>query len=91
METTPFEHGISHLQLEELNGYTKCLRDFHALIGRLTEYNPDKRFIDSLVLLDKIAATNKKNMDLLLKSTQELDELKVNILSGAKHQNQNEQ
>ncbi|MEO7048958.1 MAG: hypothetical protein ABI091_26885 [Ferruginibacter sp.] len=57
-----FEHGfkneIPKLDVHAIKGYQKCLTHFYSLIAEMTEYNPAKRMIDAVVLLDKISATS---------------------------------
>ena len=53
------------LDVNGVNGYTKCLSHLYLKISELTEFNPAKRMIDAVVLLDIIVATNAELHELM--------------------------
>lgn len=89
MENKPFEHGyknpLTEKSMSEILGYSKALRDFFNEVKDLTQFNPDKRFIDSVALLDKIGATSKELAAIFEKEKQLIDDMAAKILSGTKN------
>lgn len=76
----PFTHDITSEQPEQILGYTKCLQNFFDQIKSMTDFNPDKRYIDSVVLLEKITATLGKNEAILDKARGQLNDLKNTLM-----------
>lgn len=44
--------------VDKVNGYLYCLQDLLKYMEQLTEFNPSKRFIDSVDILNAITETN---------------------------------
>lgn len=88
MENKPFDHGyqnpISEKSMSEILGYIKCLRDLYNHVKDETQFNPDKRFIDSVTILDKITATSGELEAIFEKERTLLDEMATKILSATK-------
>lgn len=56
--STPFKHNLTSDNLAGLYGYGDCLKGLLQYIHETTGFNPEKRYIDSVDLLDKIAASS---------------------------------
>ena len=56
----PFDHGFkdTDIDIKGINGFMKCLNSVYNHIAEVTEFNPAKRMIDAVDILDKIAATS---------------------------------
>lgn len=55
-----------------INGYTQCLNEVYKHIAAVTEFNPAKRFIDAVDILDKIAATNGELSQLMAEEAENI-------------------
>jgi hypothetical protein len=82
----PFNHGytdpLTEKSMNEMLGYTKALRDIYNYIKDTTAFNPEKRFIDSVPLLDKIGATNGAFSTIFTKEQELLQQLEKTINNG---------
>lgn len=62
MEQTiaPFEHGFTdkEIDINGIRGFGKCLSELYKYLAQKTEFNPEKRMIDAVDLLEKISATS---------------------------------
>lgn len=67
----PYNNGRPNIQ--EMNGYTKCLMDLMNYIQGVTEDNPEKRMIDSVQILEKITETCKEFSAIFEKEKAQLD------------------
>ena len=76
------QETFSPTDIYEVNGYMKAMQDFLQLIGDVTEYNPAKRFIDSVPLCDAIADTNKALQAVQINAGKELIEMANNELKA---------
>ena len=56
----PFKAPISDKEAQQIFGYTKALHGLQKKLEELTEWNPNKRMIDALVLLEAITDTNEE-------------------------------
>lgn len=85
MEAKPFalnfEQPFDLIDVNGLRGYQMCLREILQHVQDATEWNPAKRMIDSVQLLERITETNEEIGKLLIKAGQQsVDALKE--LSG---------
>lgn len=57
-----FKHGftepITALQVNEMAGYMSALRGLYNQLAEMTEFKPEKRMVDAVILLDMISATS---------------------------------
>lgn len=56
---------IYHHEDAYLTGYTHCLSEVLAYLQEQTQYDKQKRFIDVVPILEKIAATSQKLSEIL--------------------------
>lgn len=69
METvTAFKHNFTEENVEEIMAFSKALSEMLNFIKEKTEFNPTKRMIDAVDILDKIAVTSKELTILLQKA-----------------------
>jgi len=68
-----FETAFGVLDYNGIQGYTNCLGELHKYIESVTQFNPAKRMIDAVPLLDKIAATNDELAEILKKERETLE------------------
>jgi len=58
---TSFKHDFTHEgtaeRVNEMSGYLQALQSVFHYVGEITEYNPEKRYIDAAALIEKITAT----------------------------------
>jgi len=83
-----FETAFGVLDYNGIAGYTNCLSELHKYIERTTQFNPAKRMIDAVPLLDKIAATNDELAKLLKKEREKLEEVGLGFLLSDGEQNE---
>lgn len=59
---TPFDHPFNtpEIDIKTMNGYLSCLVALQRYIEKATEFNPGKRYIDAIDILNKITATNNE-------------------------------
>ncbi len=62
-----FNTPLSDEDFYRIQGFIECMREVYKHIEMVTNFEPEKRFIDSVPILDKIAATNKDLGELLTK------------------------
>ena len=64
-----FKHDLKKvdgsIDINEVGGYTKCLKSLLRFLEEETNFNPDKRFIDSVNILDRITNTNAELSELM--------------------------
>lgn len=78
MKTTSFNHNFTSKDVNAIMGYNKCLRDVYSLLAEKTEFNPAKRMVDAVDILEKIEATSDELSGLLEKAEIELKSQLVN-------------
>ncbi len=61
----PFRPDYTPDQIGEIIGYSKALQDFYQYIKVITEHKPEKRYIDSVPLLDGISKASGQISKLL--------------------------
>lgn len=61
--------------VDEIRGYNKCMQDVIDYLKEVTEFNPEKRMIDSVPLLDLIEESAKELAVILKKEEAELNAL----------------
>lgn len=71
-----FKTILGIVDIQGINGYTKCLKALYDFLAEETKFNPDNRYIDSVKLLDRITNTNEELSDLL---SQEILSIKDDI------------
>lgn len=75
-EMKPFDINIKNPSgdndINRIFGYQEAINAFYRYIAEQTEFNPEKRYIDAVLLLDKISATNAKLGQLLKEAEVEL-------------------
>ena len=60
-----FDTAFGVLDINGIQGYMQCMNAVYKHIEETTNFDPAKRMIDSVPLLDKIAATNAEFTKLL--------------------------
>lgn len=62
----PFRHTFTSApsEIQAVNGYLLCLTALMERLKELTEFKPEKRYIDSVELLDAITETNNELLKL---------------------------
>lgn len=81
----PFDHGFKESKLygiidvDGINGYSKCLADVIKHIRDVTDFSPGNRYIDSVQLLDRITLTLSELSNLLCKEDAKLSEIKNTV------------
>lgn len=85
---TIFEHNFKSklgiIDVNGINGYIQALSAVYKHIAEATQWNPEKRFIDAVPILDKISNTNAELQALMQQeqaSLKELSETELNLLS----------
>lgn len=85
-----FYHGFTAERMKlstfygyEVLGYNRAMIEILNYLHKTTEYKPEKRFIDSVPLIQKVSATLKE-LTAIYTDSQKEDKDKVNILSGTK-------
>lgn len=78
--TQPLNHPfkanfLGIVNIEAINGYVACLTALLDYLKEKTEFNPDKRFIDAVDLLDKITATNDELRPIIEKEKNDIENL----------------
>lgn len=68
----PFKPDFRSEQVKEMAGYSKALQDLNIYLQVITEYKPEKRFIDAVPLLDGISLASGKINALLEESKNDL-------------------
>ena len=58
------------LDVNGVNGYTKAMQHLYMQLAEMTKFKPENRYIDAVVLLDMIAATNDE-LNVLMTAEQE--------------------
>lgn len=76
-----FAHSKNIVALE---AYTWALQDVLKLMEELTEFNPSKRMVDSVTILEAIEQTNEAVTEKTIELRKELEQLKTVDLGGAK-------
>lgn len=81
-----FKHNLSFSEIEQVLGYSKCLGNLYSYIAAKTAFNPEKRMIDAVDLLDTITATNDEITELMkaAKYNLELISSKINDKENGK-------
>lgn len=75
----PFKHGLQARDIDKLNGWIKCMSEIQNHISEVTQENPEKRFIDSVPLMERIIATIKEFEPMLNQAQAELSQLASKI------------
>jgi ribosome assembly protein YihI (activator of Der GTPase) len=52
-----FEHGLTSDNLEGLYAYMRCLKALYDHLEAETNFRPENKHVDAIVLLDRISAT----------------------------------
>lgn len=88
--TETFNHGFTAERMKlstfygyEVLGFNRAMIEVLNYLHKTTEYKPEKRFIDSVPLIEKVSATLKE-LTAIYEKSKEVDSEKVNILSGTK-------
>lgn len=71
----PFRTDLLLGESGELAGYTKCLSDLSNYLQVVTEYKPEKRFVDAVPILDGIAKASKELGEMMKKIPQPENDL----------------
>ena len=58
-----FKHEVK--TIEEINGYQKALDAVYKYLAEVTQFNPVKRYVDAVDILDLIGNTNAELMQQL--------------------------
>lgn len=77
-----FKHGLLPTDVEQILGYTKCLNSFYKHLATVTDFKPEKRYVDAVEMLDIIAETNKELSGLLAQAGAALREIESKLLKG---------
>ncbi len=75
-------HSATDMQIGEINGYTQCLADLLAYVQDKTNFDPSKRMLDAVDLLDCIQDTNAEVMKIAERASSQL--ITKVTLSGGK-------
>jgi hypothetical protein len=79
METKPLQHDFKELfgtiDVMGVRGYQQCLLALYKYLEAKTNYDPAKRMIDAVELLEVITLTNDKIGKLLKEAETELSEI----------------
>ncbi len=78
MKAKPFKHDFSNPFITDVNGitgYLAALRQIYLHIADVTEFKPEKRYIDAVDILDRITETTKELEPILEKEQSELKTL----------------
>ncbi len=59
MSNTIFPMDIDRTNLDQVTGYSKALMELLKWLGAETNFDPAKRHIDSVTILDNIGAASK--------------------------------
>ncbi len=78
----PFIHGYQSHELDAIGGYSRCLNDVLTYIKDTTNFDPAKRMMDSVPLLDKIGDTAKEFHALFELEKKKLDSITKTIERG---------
>ena len=82
------QSSLLPVDASKVTGYMNCLEDVLAYLQNKTEFNPAKRMIDSVELLDSITDTNAELIKLhekyKIELTETLGEMSKAVLSGDK-------
>lgn len=86
-KTETFFHGFTPERMKlsvayghEVLGYNRALIEVLNYLQKTTEYKPEKRFIDSVPLIEKLAATLKELTAIYEKSKD--DGMKTNMIGA---------
>ena len=77
---TPFKHNLTSDNIEGIQAYGSLLNELLSYVQDATEYNPEKRMIDSVPLLDKISASCAEIKNLLNDAKNKLETIKNKLL-----------
>ena len=59
--------------IDKVNGYLYALQDFLKYMEQLTGFNPDKRFVDSVDIVNAISETNSELIKVSREHEKELE------------------
>jgi len=79
METKAFKHDFKELfgtiDVMGIRGYQQCLLALYRYLADKTNYDPAKRMIDAIELLDALTKTNEELGELLKEAETEINNL----------------
>lgn len=64
--------AFAPINIDEINGYREALEDILSFLKEKTEFNPAKRMVDSVDILDSISETSGKITELYQRAEMEL-------------------
>jgi hypothetical protein len=67
-----FKTPLSDNDIQQMNGFILALRALQDRLGEMTQYKPEKRFIDAVELLEAITATTSEFEPLMKDAQNEL-------------------
>jgi hypothetical protein len=70
-----FTEPLTEDNIHEMNGFILAMRSFQKELAEMTEWKPEKRMVDAVVLLDKISATIDEFNPLMEAAKKQLTEI----------------
>ena len=80
----PFKHNFKSTDIEQILGFQKALGQIFEHLKAKTRFDPAKRYVDSVEILDRIMETNIELSNLLKEAQTNLETLKNKIYDPAR-------